>query len=274
MVPKTDDGRVLFAIPWHNRILVGTTDTPIASLPTEPKPLEAELDFLLAHVAAYFDKRPEPSDILSTFAGLRPLLRGQGDLATAKLSREHAVVVSSTAWSRSRVENGRPTGAWQPTPSTRQPRWAASSRGQPRHSSSSCTAGRRAAKKTMTWKSTDRTFWRSPRFSARRPSGMSGFIPGCLTARAKLCGRLVMKRRLDRRRAGAGESCAIPRRPCQHRSIAARGDTPGWRTETRRGVARSSGRVFQKVSKSLSAAVTNHALFARFVVRPLEFRRW
>ncbi|MGO9464090.1 MAG: FAD-dependent oxidoreductase [Isosphaeraceae bacterium] len=95
MVPRTDDGRVLFAIPWHDRVLVGTTDTPISSLPTEPKPLEAELDFLLAHATRYLSKPPQPSDILSTFAGLRPLLRGHGGLATAKLSREHAVVASS-----------------------------------------------------------------------------------------------------------------------------------------------------------------------------------
>jgi len=96
MVPKTDDGRVLFAIPWHDRVLVGTTDTPIASLPPEPKPLEAEIGFLLVHVARYLNRRPQASDILSTFAGLRPLLRGHGGLATAKLSREHAVVVSSS----------------------------------------------------------------------------------------------------------------------------------------------------------------------------------
>jgi glycerol-3-phosphate dehydrogenase len=96
MVPKTDDGRVLFAIPWHDRVLVGTTDTPIATVPTEPKPLDFELAFLLDHVARYLDRRPEPADILSTFAGLRPLLRGPGAKATAKLSREHAVVVSSS----------------------------------------------------------------------------------------------------------------------------------------------------------------------------------
>ncbi len=96
MVPKTDDGRVLFAIPWHGRVLVGTTDTPISSLPTEPKPLEAEFDFLLTHVGRYLDKRPQRSDILSTFAGLRPLLRGHGGLATARLSREHAVVESNS----------------------------------------------------------------------------------------------------------------------------------------------------------------------------------
>lgn len=95
MVPKTDDGRVLFAIPWHDRVLVGTTDTPIATLPAEPRPFEMELSYLLDHLGRYLNTRPQPPDILSTFAGLRPLLRGAAESATAKLSREHAVVISS-----------------------------------------------------------------------------------------------------------------------------------------------------------------------------------
>jgi glycerol-3-phosphate dehydrogenase len=98
MVPKTDDGRVLFAIPWHDRVVVGTTDTPIAILATEPKPLDAEFAFLLEHIGRYLNMRPRPSDVLTMFAGLRPLLRGVGgpSTATAKLSREHAVVVSNS----------------------------------------------------------------------------------------------------------------------------------------------------------------------------------
>jgi glycerol-3-phosphate dehydrogenase len=96
MVPKTDDGRVLFAIPWIDRVLVGTTDTSIASLPLEPRPLNEEIDYLLNHAGRYLDKAPERTDIKSMFAGLRPLIkpaRSRGT-ATAKLSREHAVLVS------------------------------------------------------------------------------------------------------------------------------------------------------------------------------------
>jgi glycerol-3-phosphate dehydrogenase len=96
MVPKTDDGRVLFAIPWSGRVLVGTTDTPMASLPAEPRPLLGEIDFLLEHAGRYLERAPTRQDIKSLFAGLRPLIRPPraAGTATAKLSREHAVVVS------------------------------------------------------------------------------------------------------------------------------------------------------------------------------------
>ncbi len=96
LVPRTDDGRVLFTIPWHNRVLVGTTDTRVAELAIEPRPLREEIAYLLDHVARYLSRSPLASDVLSTFAGLRPLLRGRIDGSTAKLSREHAVVVSDS----------------------------------------------------------------------------------------------------------------------------------------------------------------------------------
>jgi glycerol-3-phosphate dehydrogenase len=97
MIPRTSDGRVLFAIPWSGRVLVGTTDTSMASLPAEPRPLGQEVEFLLDHAARYLDRAPARADIKSMFAGLRPLIRpaGAAGTATAKLSREHAVVVSS-----------------------------------------------------------------------------------------------------------------------------------------------------------------------------------
>ena len=96
LVPRTDDGRVLFLIPWHERILVGTTDTPVAELPIEPRPLREEVAYLLAHLDRYLEREPQPAEIKSTFAGLRPLLRGAAGAKTAKLSREHAVVVSDS----------------------------------------------------------------------------------------------------------------------------------------------------------------------------------
>ncbi len=96
LVPRTDDGRVLFTIPWHDRVLVGTTDTPVAELVVEPRPLREEITYLLDHVARYLSPSPRASDVLSTFAGLRPLLRGRISGSTARLSREHAVVVSNS----------------------------------------------------------------------------------------------------------------------------------------------------------------------------------
>jgi glycerol-3-phosphate dehydrogenase len=96
LVPRTDDGRVLFAIPWHDRVLVGTTDTPIDSLPAEPLSFQQEIAYLLKHTARYLERSPQVTDVLSTFAGLRPLLRGRIGSTTAKLSREHAVEVSAS----------------------------------------------------------------------------------------------------------------------------------------------------------------------------------
>jgi glycerol-3-phosphate dehydrogenase len=94
MIPKTDDGRVLFAVPWHDRVVVGTTDTEVQDAPMEPRPLAEELDFLLAHAARYLAKDPTPADVLSTYAGLRPLVKRGTGSRTAALSREHTLIVS------------------------------------------------------------------------------------------------------------------------------------------------------------------------------------
>ncbi|PLS78555.1 MAG: FAD-dependent oxidoreductase [Chloroflexi bacterium] len=93
MIPRTDDGRVLFVIPWHNRAVLGTTDTPVADAPIEPRPLEEEITFLLDHANRYLNKPVQRSDVLSTFAGLRPLVKA-GNGSTAALSRDHTLVVS------------------------------------------------------------------------------------------------------------------------------------------------------------------------------------
>lgn len=96
MVPRTDDGRVLFAIPWQGRALVGTTDTPVAEVSVEPRPLEEEISFLLEHAARYLSRDPKRSDVLSIFAGLRPLVRPPSENGghTSKLSRDHTLHVS------------------------------------------------------------------------------------------------------------------------------------------------------------------------------------
>jgi glycerol-3-phosphate dehydrogenase len=97
MVPKTDDGRVLFAIPWHGVALVGTTDTPVREASLEPRPLAEELAFLLDHAGRYLTKNPTADDVLSTFAGLRPLVSGGDEEgSTAELARDHSLVISRT----------------------------------------------------------------------------------------------------------------------------------------------------------------------------------
>ncbi len=94
MVPETDDGRVLFAVPWHDRVIVGTTDTPVPEATLEPRPLDEEIEFLLTHAVRYLTKDPTPADVLSCFAGLRPLVSEGGEEDTAALSRDHTVLVS------------------------------------------------------------------------------------------------------------------------------------------------------------------------------------
>ena len=95
MIPQTSDGRVLFAVPWHQHVVVGTTDTPIDTTTAEPIPLEEEIDFILANAAAYMTQKPKRSDVKSVFAGLRPLA-AQGDKnETKEVSRHHKVMVST-----------------------------------------------------------------------------------------------------------------------------------------------------------------------------------
>lgn len=95
MIPQTSDGRVLFAVPWHQHVVVGTTDTPIDTATAEPISLEEEIDFILANAAAYMTQKPKRSDVKSVFAGLRPLA-AQGDKnETKEVSRHHKVMVST-----------------------------------------------------------------------------------------------------------------------------------------------------------------------------------
>ena len=94
MVPHTDDGRVLFAVPWYGRVIVGTTDTPVQTPEIEPRPFREEIDFLLSHASRYLTGHPAAGDVRSIFAGIRPLVRGGGVNSTAALSRDHHLMVS------------------------------------------------------------------------------------------------------------------------------------------------------------------------------------
>lgn len=96
LVPKTADGRVLFAVPWHGRVVLGTTDTEIPEAPIEPRALPEEIDFLLEHAALYLAKDPAKSDVLSVFCGIRPLVRSGADKGTAALSRDHVLMISDS----------------------------------------------------------------------------------------------------------------------------------------------------------------------------------
>lgn len=95
LVPHTDDGRVLFAVPWHDKIIVGTTDTPVKEISAEPRALPEEIDFILQQIGRYLTMTPERKDIRSVFAGLRPLVKGSSK-KTAELSRDHLITVAAS----------------------------------------------------------------------------------------------------------------------------------------------------------------------------------
>lgn len=97
MIPKTDDGRVLFAVPWHSKVVVGTTDTPLNESSLEPVALEQEIEFILNTAGRYLSQKPQRSDVKSVFAGLRPLAATKGNGAkTKEISRNHKIMFSQS----------------------------------------------------------------------------------------------------------------------------------------------------------------------------------
>jgi glycerol-3-phosphate dehydrogenase len=98
MIPKTDDGRVLFAVPWHDKVVIGTTDTPIYETSLEPKALDHEIDFALQTAGKYLEKPIQREDVRSVFAGLRPLAapKKSGEKKTREISRNHKIIVSDS----------------------------------------------------------------------------------------------------------------------------------------------------------------------------------
>jgi glycerol-3-phosphate dehydrogenase len=96
MVPQTSDGRVLFAVPWHDCVVVGTTDTSVDDIDIEPHPMDEEIGFILTNASKYLSKRPSRSDVLSVFAGLRPLVKVGDAKSTAALSRDHTILISNS----------------------------------------------------------------------------------------------------------------------------------------------------------------------------------
>lgn len=96
MVPKTSDGRVLFALPWNDKILIGTTDTPVAVHSPEPRPMEQEIEFVITHINKYLSKPISRTDVRSAFAGLRPLVKKDITKKTSLMPRDHTILTSSS----------------------------------------------------------------------------------------------------------------------------------------------------------------------------------
>ncbi|NJD02523.1 MAG: FAD-dependent oxidoreductase, partial [Ruminiclostridium sp.] len=97
MIPKTDDGRVLFAIPWYGKVVVGTTDTPLNIITLEPKAHDKEIEFILNTAGNYLARPPKRQDVKCVFAGLRPLAANpHNPNATKEVSRRHKITISSS----------------------------------------------------------------------------------------------------------------------------------------------------------------------------------
>ena len=96
LVPHTKDGRVMFALPWHNHTLVGTTDTPVEEATPEPVAFDQEIEFMLETASLYLAKKPVRADILSVWAGIRPLVKAGDGKNTAALSRDHSVHIDQS----------------------------------------------------------------------------------------------------------------------------------------------------------------------------------
>ncbi len=99
MIPKTSDGRVMFGVPWHNRVILGTTDVPVKDFVLEPKALDEEVDFILETAGRYLTKQPQRKDVLCVFAGLRPLAAPANhadETKTKEISRSHKLLVSKS----------------------------------------------------------------------------------------------------------------------------------------------------------------------------------
>jgi glycerol-3-phosphate dehydrogenase len=97
MIPETDDGRVLFVVPWHGKLLIGTTDTPLNEHSLEPVALEEEIGFVMRTAGKYLSKPLTRKDVRSVFAGLRPLAApAEGSGSTKEISRSHKLIISTS----------------------------------------------------------------------------------------------------------------------------------------------------------------------------------
>lgn len=97
MVPQTKDGRVMFAVPWHDKVVLGTTDTMKERPELEPEALPSEVDFILETAGQYLAKQPTREDVLAVFSGLRPLAKPEGEgKSTKEISRHHKVMISQS----------------------------------------------------------------------------------------------------------------------------------------------------------------------------------
>lgn len=92
VIPETSDGRILFVSPWHDKIIVGTTDVPIEQPSIEPVAQPAEIAFILETLNRYTAKPVTKEQVRSVFCGQRPLVCDPTEKATKKISRKHEIL--------------------------------------------------------------------------------------------------------------------------------------------------------------------------------------
>jgi glycerol-3-phosphate dehydrogenase len=96
IVPKTGDKRVIFVIPWQEKVLIGTTESVVNEPSNNPKPSNEEIEFLLSHAKEILNPYPKKEDIQSAFAGIRPLVKSNQTKSSSKLSRNHEIIISKS----------------------------------------------------------------------------------------------------------------------------------------------------------------------------------
>jgi glycerol-3-phosphate dehydrogenase len=112
MIPRTDDGRVLFAVPWHNKVIVGTTDTPVPGASIEPIALKSEIEFVMQHIARYLQKRSFAIRCTQCICRIKTLVKSNSKI-TAAISRDHHISVSDSELISITGVNGQPIERWR-----------------------------------------------------------------------------------------------------------------------------------------------------------------
>lgn len=95
MIPETEDGRIIFVLPWEGHALVGTTDDP-AVIRDHPNVTENEIEYVLKQIGKYYKNPPEKKDILSAWSGIRPLVKDPDAKTTEEILRNHYIEVSKS----------------------------------------------------------------------------------------------------------------------------------------------------------------------------------
>jgi glycerol-3-phosphate dehydrogenase len=199
MVPQTSDGRVLFAVPWHDCVVVGTTDTSVDHIDVEPRPMEEEIGFILTNASKYLSKRPNRNDVLSVFAGLRPLVKVGDAKSTAALSRDHTILISNSGLLT--IAGGK----WPKMRSLRLKLWPASKNAHARPSICRFTAGPSRVFPSQPCVFTVPTHPRSERSLRQILNWGKKFTPNCRILAPKWYGLCAKKWREQSRTCSRGE---------------------------------------------------------------------